>query len=665
MATEHPGSPGPGSHIFGDSAMAARIRAHDWSNTPLGPLDQWPALLKSTVNTLLASKFPQCLFWGADLLHIYNDGYRRLLGGKPDALGRPMREIWAESWHLLQPMTERIFQGESVFIEDYPLQVQRGTDGMEQAYFTFCYSPVHNEAGGIDGLLDIVVETTRKVIEHRNRQTKLTALAEATSDAIYSMNADWSELRQLSSSRFLNPTTQANPDWLIEYVYAEDRDAVWREVQAALRDQRVFEFSHRVVRADGSLGWTRSRAVPLFDEHGQVQEWFGAAQDITSEKEADENQRQSQKIEAVGQLTSGVAHDFNNLLMVITGGLNLLPRVTDDARRQKILDNMHDAADRGASLTRQMLSFSRRRELRPSPTDIARTMDGMSELLGRALRGDIRIESDFPPDLWPVHVDSSEFELVLINLCVNARDAMPNGGIITIEACNSGEDMVEVSVSDTGTGMSDAVRARVFEPFFTTKDIGAGSGLGLAQAYGFATQSGGHIHIESQPDVGTRVAMRLPRSTETPARATPKAAPPGENAASRGTVLVVEDDKNVATFVSEMLETLGFDALCVESPAAALGALANDRPLTLLFSDIMMPGGLNGVDLAMEVRKRRPALPILLTTGYPEGFQPQADAARIALLPKPYDLNTLDKKVRDVIDNVPRWTFNPKADAAL
>lgn len=494
MDAEHPRTSRQGSHIFGDSAMAERIRTHNWAATILGPLDQWSPLLKSTVNTMLASHFPQCLFWGPDLLHIYNDGYRLLLGGKPDALGQPMRDIWAESWDLLQPMTERIFQGESVFIEDYLLPVVRGAggpEGIEQAYFTFCYSPVHDEQGKVAGLLDIVVETTKKVVENRNRETKLTALAEATSDAIYSMSPDWTEMRQLSSASFLNTTTSTNPDWLSQYIHPEDQAAVWREIEAAMHEKRVFEFSHRVRRIDGTLGWKRSRAVPIFDAHGQVQEWFGTAQDITSEKEADDTQRQNQKIEAVGQLTSGVAHDFNNLLMVITGGLNLLPRVTDDVKRQKILDNMHDAADRGASLTRQMLSFSRRRELRPSPTDIARTIDGMSELLGRALRGDIRIETRFPADLWPVHIDSSEFELVLINLCVNARDAMPNGGTITIEAQNDGRDMVRVSVADTGSGMSDAVRARVFEPFFTTKDIGAGSGLGLAQAYGFATQSGG------------------------------------------------------------------------------------------------------------------------------------------------------------------------------
>jgi signal transduction histidine kinase/ActR/RegA family two-component response regulator len=381
---------------------------------------------------------------------------------------------------------------------------------------------------------------------------------------------------------------------------------------------------------------------------------------MTVRAHVEEKLRQAQKIEAIGQLTGGVAHDFNNLLMVISGGLEMLDRQTDPAKRKRLMDGMRQAAERGSGLTRQLLAFSRRQDLKPETIDLARQIGGMRELLDRSLRGDVLVTLDFAPDLWPVEVDASELELVVLNLAVNARDAMPKGGSIEIRAENvslvdqngSAKDFVRVSVSDNGFGMTREVQARVFEPFFTTKDIGKGSGLGLAQVHGFVQQSGGKIEIESEVGSGTKITLMLPRSSKEPgpdrhhlvdlhvARRRP---------ASAGSVLLVEDDDEVAALVSEMLDDLGFQVVRAATAAAALGALANGRRVDLVFSDIMMPGGMNGVELAKEIRARRTDLPILLTSGYSEATKQAAEAQGIRILRKPYQLAELSEALNGAI----------------
>lgn len=376
---------------------------------------------------------------------------------------------------------------------------------------------------------------------------------------------------------------------------------------------------------------------------------------IAERARAEESLRQAQKIEALGQLTGGVAHDFNNLLMVISGGLEMLRRNTDASRRDRLMDGMRRAAERGAGLTRQLLAFSRRQPLTPEPVDISRQIGGMRELLDRSLRGDVHVDLDLAEDLWPVEVDPGELELVVLNLAVNARDAMPEGGSITIRARNapaSGRrrgDFVRLSVIDPGTGMPESVKARVFEPFYTTKEVGRGSGLGLAQVHGFATQSGGDVEIDSAPGRGTTVTLILPRSSGAPA-ATERHLidvdrPATANGAS-GRVLLVEDDDEVAALVADMLTQLGYHPTRVSSATAALGALADGRPVDVVFSDIMMPGGMNGLDLAREVRRRRPRLPLVLTSGYSEATRQEAAAEGIPVLPKPYVLHELAAALR-------------------
>ena len=358
--------------------------------------------------------------------------------------------------------------------------------------------------------------------------------------------------------------------------------------------------------------------------------------------------RQAQKIEAIGQLTGGIAHDFNNLLMVISGGLEMLDRQTDPARRRRLMDGMHHAAQRGAGLTRKLLAFSRRQQLKPESIDLARQIGGMREILDRSLRGDVHVEFNFANDLWPVEVDPGELELVVLNLAVNARDAMPDGGSLLVRAENlvdtAEAEFVRLSFADTGTGMTPEVQARVFEPFYTTKEVGKGSGLGLAQVHGFAKQSGGSVLIDSHVGRGTTIELMLPRSRNTPSagerhlvdlHVEPRRRP------AAGAVLLVEDDDEVAALVCEMLDQLGYAVTRVASAAAALGALADGRGIDIMFSDIMMPGGMNGVELAREVRSRKPGLPVLLTSGYAGASRAQAEAEGMRILTKPYGIDDL------------------------
>ena len=375
--------------------------------------------------------------------------------------------------------------------------------------------------------------------------------------------------------------------------------------------------------------------------------------------EIEETLRQTQKIEAIGQLTGGIAHDFNNLLMVISGGLDMLDRRADPQRRERLMDGMRQAAQRGAALTRQLLAFSRRQSLAPEAVDLAQRISRMRELLDRSLRGDVNVQVQFPPDLWPVEVDPGELELVILNLAVNARDAMPTGGSILIEARNApGEpvlgktgDFVRLAVTDSGSGIAPEVRDRVFDPFFTTKEIGKGSGLGLAQVYGFATQSGGSVWIESECGRGTSVIMLLPRSASVPDQPQHGAPEQSNDAhASAGNVLLVDDDEEVASLVGEMLRHLGYEVTHAASATAALGALANDRQVDIVFSDVMMPGGMNGVELAREIRACLPHLPVLLTSGYAEAAQKAAAAEGVHVLAKPYRLEDLAAALHEAVE---------------
>ena len=388
--------------------------------------------------------------------------------------------------------------------------------------------------------------------------------------------------------------------------------------------------------------------------------------------------RQAQKMEAMGQLTGGIAHDFNNLLQVIMGNLEVLQRrklvTSDDATR--MIASARRGAERAATLTQRLLAFARRQPLDPKPFDVNKLVNGMSELLHRTLGEAIRIETVQAGGIWRVHADANQLENALLNLAVNARDAMDSGGKLTIETANVLLDeryadaneipagqYVMIAVSDTGQGMTGEVAAKAFEPFFTTKDVGKGSGLGLSQVYGFIKQSGGHAKIYSEPGQGTTIKLYLPRfaqGDDTEAAAPSPASPQGQ--ADR-LILVVEDDEDVRAHGVAMLKELGYAVIEAADGAEALRALEANREGRLLFTDVGLPGRLNGRQLADEARRRNPTLEVLFTTGYARNaivhhgrLDPGVD-----LITKPFTFTALASKVHAIFE---RRVANASAQTA-
>jgi two-component system NtrC family sensor kinase len=366
---------------------------------------------------------------------------------------------------------------------------------------------------------------------------------------------------------------------------------------------------------------------------------------------------QSQKMEALGQLTGGIAHDFNNMLMVVSGHTQSLKRRLSSPRDLRSLEAIDLAAERGESLTRQLLAFSRRQSLNPKCIKLDRRINAIRDLLLSSAPGNIELKIEIPADVWPVAVDPSEFELALVNVVVNARDAMPDGGSITIASENlqlgPGDtpdglhgSFVALKVSDTGMGIEPEVLPKVFEPFFTTKQVGKGTGLGLSQVYGFSRQSGGATMISSQIGRGTTVTIYLPLSNLPIDEdvGLPAAEEPGYG---NETILLAEDNAEVAAIAASLLEQLGYRTRRVASAMAALEVLASGVPIDLVLSDVVMPG-IDGLTLAKQMKEKFPQIPIMLTSGYAKAL---AAAERgFPILHKPYKLATLGQAVRQAID---------------
>ena len=397
-----------------------------------------------------------------------------------------------------------------------------------------------------------------------------------------------------------------------------------------------------------------------------------SAHDATERNRIEAQLRQAQKMEAVGQLTGGIAHDFNNLLTVIGGNIDMARSRAERAgqlepRVAAALENAQRGAERAAALTQRLLAFSRRQPLQPRPLDLNKLVLGMCELLRRALGETIELEVSTGPGLWPVEADPNQLEAAILNLVVNARDALASGGRMVIETSNAYLDAscvandgeaapgryAVVCVTDTGCGMTEETRARVFEPFFTTKEVGRGTGLGLSMVYGFIKQSGGHVQIESEPGKGTCVKLYLPRlareaahEAEAPCR--------GELQGSlrEETVLVAEDDDDVRAYTVECLRGLGYRVLEAHDGASALRLLERQEgPVQLLFTDVVMPG-MSGRELADRARQMHPGLQILFTSGYTRDAIASGGRleAGITIIPKPFTYAGLASKVRDVLE---------------
>ena len=383
---------------------------------------------------------------------------------------------------------------------------------------------------------------------------------------------------------------------------------------------------------------------------------------VTECQHANDALRQSQKMEAVGQLTGGVAHDFNNLLQIVVGNLEMVTRRLGpgEDRVRRGIDNAMSGAQRAATLTQRLLAFSRRQPLAPTPLDPNSLVEGMSELMRRTLGETVTIHTKLAHDLWIVEADANQLENALLNLAVNARDAMAPGGTLTIITANGlvseadadeetkAGQYVSLAVCDVGAGMSEDTMARVFEPFFTTKEVGKGTGLGLSMVYGFVKQSGGHLRIESSLGRGTTVTLYLPRFRGQLVHEEKVSEAPTERALEGETILVVEDDLDVRTYSCEVLRELGYEVLEASDGPSALEFLDDTRRIDLLFTDVVLAGPLNGRDVADHARRRRPNLPVLFTSGYAREAitTNQRLEAGVELLAKPFSYTDLATKVR-------------------
>jgi PAS domain S-box-containing protein len=449
-----------------------------------------------------------------------------------------------------------------------------------------------------------------------------------------------------------------------------DRDTV-AEIRKAIEQRREITVEVYNYKKNGAGFWNALFISPVFDADNHLIYFFASQLDVTRRRDAEDGLRQAQKMEAVGQLTGGVAHDFNNLLTVIQGfGDVLKSQIEGDGefdrkRATRSINAVLQAAERGATLTQQLLAFSRRQKLQGRVVNFIDLIDQLQPLIERTAGGLVKVRIVHQETTCNARIDPTQAELAIINILLNARDAMPNGGNIIIEIKNRsieagdkgfGEleagNYVALSVTDEGTGMSPDVLARVTEPFFTTKDQGKGTGLGLSMVYGFMKQSGGSLRLYSEEGHGTTVRMLFPCEN---ARADPTRAQPSRSLADkRGTetVLVVEDQVDVGDYAETVLSEFGYTVLRAENANDALTLLDGAGHIDLLFSDLIMPGGMNGVMLAREVKRRRPKMRVLLTTGYAESSIERVDArgAEFDLIQKPYKRSELATKVRQVVE---------------
>jgi PAS domain S-box-containing protein len=417
------------------------------------------------------------------------------------------------------------------------------------------------------------------------------------------------------------------------------------------REQGRYEEDGWRVRKDGTFFWASVVIDPIWED-GRLVGFAKITRDITERRDAQlkleamqKHLAESQKLDALGQLTGGVAHDFNNILMIISGSLHFLKKsAVTDAKMQRTISAIETATKRGAALTSQLLTFARRQSVNPQAIDLASRMEAIRDVLETGAGSSVKLAFDLGREIWPVTVDISELETAIVNLVINARDAMPAGGIITVAARNAiaedqdARDFVAISVEDSGQGIAPDVLDKIFDPFFTTKPVGKGTGLGLSQVHGFAHQAGGTVRVESELGRGTKVTILLPRDEIVASTDRTGIAEVGGS----GTVLLVEDNPDVASVSASLLEQLGYTVRRVSDADAALRDVELHN-VDLVFSDIVMPGKIDGLALARRLRQMRPELPILLATGY-------SDAAAgvrgdFPILRKPYEIHQLSQAI--------------------
>lgn len=652
-----------------------------------------------------------------DLNYTYrfaNQGYLEWFGRAPeDVLGKRVVDVVGEAFfNERKPFIQRAMAGEQI-VSDTSIQRPDGTRHAAEIR----YVPRRDHRGEVDGCYILIIDIeTRKQAEREIlvSNNRFKAAVEAVHGVLWTNSPEgrmlgeqpaWSQLTGQSYDEY------QGFGWA-EAVHPDDREGSITSWNSAVAAKSTYVWEHRVRRRDGVYRTFAIRGVPIINSQCEIIEWVGVHTDITEQRTAEvalkehaanlereirhriraEDQlrqlneglearvekeiaerrqteralQQAQKMEAIGQLTGGVAHDFNNLLQVIAGNLQLLAKdVAGNERAERRVSNALAGVSRGAKLASQLLAFGRRQALEPRVINVGRFVAGMDDLLRRSLGEAIEVEVITAGGLWNTYADPTQVENALLNLAINARDAMEGTGKLTIEVGNASLDMdyarnhaevepgqyVMLAVTDTGSGMRPEILDRVFEPFFSTKPEGKGTGLGLSMVYGFVKQSGGHVKIYSELGQGTTVRIYLPRSMADEDRET--VVYNGPVVGGSETVLVVEDDDEVRSTVVEMLTDLGYRVLTARDAQAGLTVAESGVPIDVIFTDVVMPGPLKSSEMARRVKERMPHLAILFTSGYTENSIVHGGKLDpgVELLSKPYTREALARRLRHVIAN--------------
>jgi two-component system cell cycle sensor histidine kinase/response regulator CckA len=538
-------------------------------------------------------------------------------------------------------------------------------------------SPIRYAGGAVEGVVLVFRDCTRiRQIEEADEalhesEERFRQITENISEVFFLTNAPNTELIYVSPAYDAiwgrpSAAVLASAEAWIDAVHPEDRDRI-RSALAVKVPLGEFDEEYRIVRPDSTERWIRARAFPVRDANGTIVRHAGVAEDITERRQLEAELRQAQKMESVGLLAGGVAHDFNNALTVIMGSTEVLAEATpSDTEAAAMLDEIRTATDRAASLTRQLLAFSRKDVVAPRIIDFNVLVSQTERMLRRLLEEDIELTVLLDPAIAHVRVDSGQWDQVLMNLAVNARDAMTGCGRLTIRTRDRQVDAdsadpvrgirpgryVEVSISDTGSGMSEEVMSRIFEPFFTTKGVGHGTGLGLAVVYGIVRHSGGHIDVRSEVNAGTTFTIIIPTvDAAVDGRTASCSSSPAPSETGSETILLVEDEGSLRRMAARLLAKSGYSVVQAASGTEALRVLEqHPGEIDLLVTDVVMPG-MDGRELAERVVKLKPATRVLFTSGYTEDaiVHRGVEAARVAFLQKPYAPAALTRKVREVL----------------